>query len=101
MSFKCNEDTFWFSLVASLINVTYKLLLFTFRFFCEYSPDRWAAPLSAFIAGFWIKLDPSKNRVNWLIVLTMSKALDVLINMKLQNAYKVYKKDEINHQNLG
>ena len=78
------KDAFVFALVWALINGTYKLLLCLLRrhLAASSNPDRLAAPIAGFVSGLWLFLDRARRR-QLIIVLAMSRAVEILVNQKL------------------
>ena len=83
-----NEDTLAFTIISTLIQATYKLILCNLRRMCHHNPDNWAAPLAGLIAGLWLKFDQEHHRKNLVMILVCSKALDCMVNMLFDRVYE-------------
>ena len=94
---KANEDNIKFAVTFALINATYKFVLCFIRHLHYQGPcpDKWAAPLAGMLSAFWMGLDEKKRR-QFIIILLLSKLIDILLNLWIQNANKSKRAEQAN-----
>lgn len=95
-----NKDDILFSLAYSLISSSYKAFLCFIRRYLfkkrkflgkkidESQIDHIAAPIAGVMSGFFIILDPNRDRRVFIMTLLCSRLVDILINHYMQNAYE-------------